>query len=325
MQDRALRPGDFVEVRNAAEILTTLDDRGELDALPFMPEMLPHCGRRFVVSSRTEKFCLYQVSRRIPDAVMLGDLRCDGSGHDGCQEECRFFWKESWLRRVGPGEPLPTLTDDGEARTALASLVAGNTRHAPGDNGQSDARYRCQYTDLGRASHGLAVWDPRAYLRELTSGNVPIGRFLRVIFRATIEETFHALGLMSKLPLPPIGAAPVTDPPLGLQPGEWVQVKTKDEIAATLNAEGKNRGLWFDREMLPYCGKTYRVRMRVSRLIDYQTGKMIHLKSDCLKLEGVVCSGDHSIGRWFCARQIFSYWRECWLRRVPESPEVAKR
>jgi hypothetical protein len=35
-----LRVGELVEVRNAAEILATLDDKGELHALPFMPEML---------------------------------------------------------------------------------------------------------------------------------------------------------------------------------------------------------------------------------------------------------------------------------------------
>src|SRR6266702_4179573 len=108
----------------------------------------------------------------------------------------------------------------------------------------------------------------------------------------------------------------VTAPTLGLQPGDWVEVKSRREIEATLSPGGKYRGLWFDREMLPFCGKRYRVRQRVSRIIDYQTGRLIELKSDCLKLEGVTCSGDHSLGRWFCSRAIYPYWRECWLRRV---------
>ena len=42
-------------------------------------------------------------SRRLRDAVLLEDLRCDGSGHGGCQAGCRIYWKESWLRRVQPG------------------------------------------------------------------------------------------------------------------------------------------------------------------------------------------------------------------------------
>jgi hypothetical protein len=49
---------------------------------------------------------------------------------------------------------------------------------------------------------------------------------------------------------------------------------------------------------------------------------MIEIKSDCLILDGVVCSGDHSLCRWFCPRAIYPYWREAWLRRVddPDPP-----
>ena len=72
--------------------------------------------------------------------------------------------------------------------------------------------------------------------------------------------------------------------------------------------------------MLPYCGGTYRVKRRVERLIDDRTGKMIRIPSDCLILDGVVCSGELSTGRWFCPRQIYPYWREAWLRRVDEPP-----
>ena len=321
MKEQPLRSGDVVEVKGPAEIIGTLDERGTLDGLPFMPEMLRYCGRQFVVSKRAEKVCIYQVSRRILGTVLLEDLRCDGSGHGGCQEECRLFWKKFWLRRVSLDQlPRASVEEEG-TREVLAKLVAANTKREVGAEGPPEIRYVCQYTEILRASQGLAVWDPRVYLRELTTGNVAIGRFLRVTVRALFEETLLALGLMSRIPLKPTRSAPVADPALGLQPGDWVQVKTKEEIAATLNSRGKNRGLWFDREMLPHCGKTYRVRMRVSRLIDYETGKMVDLKSDCVKLEGAVCSGDLSTSRWFCPRGIFPYWRECWLRRVPSPPD----
>jgi hypothetical protein len=39
-----LRIGELVEVRSAEEILATLDENGEPDGLPFMPEMLAWCG-----------------------------------------------------------------------------------------------------------------------------------------------------------------------------------------------------------------------------------------------------------------------------------------
>src|ERR1700675_2894438 len=45
-----LRRGDVVEVRSEEEILRTLDPSGKLGALPFMPEMLRFCGKRFRVS-----------------------------------------------------------------------------------------------------------------------------------------------------------------------------------------------------------------------------------------------------------------------------------
>ena len=52
-----LRVGEVVEVRGKDEILATLDERGELKALPFMPEMLQFCGRRFRVDKLAVKLC----------------------------------------------------------------------------------------------------------------------------------------------------------------------------------------------------------------------------------------------------------------------------
>jgi hypothetical protein len=89
-----LRAGDWVEVRSADEILATLDERGCLDALPFMPEMLAFCGRRFRISAVAHKTCdtaTFSGGRRMRDAVFLDDLRCDGAAHDVCQARCLFF------------------------------------------------------------------------------------------------------------------------------------------------------------------------------------------------------------------------------------------
>ena len=46
---------------------------------------------------------------------------------------------------------------------------------------------------------------------------------------------------------------------LNLQPGEWVQVRSFDEISATLNEEGKFKGLYFMPEMEKFCGKKFKV------------------------------------------------------------------
>jgi hypothetical protein len=111
--------------------------------------------------------------------------------------------------------------------------------------------------------------------------------------------------------------------PLNLQPGELVRIRTKNEILETLTGSPpKNRGMTFDPEMVRYCGRIARVRGRVSRLIDEQTGKMIFIKSDCIVLEGVVCMADF---HRFCTRSDFPFWREAWLERVESVPSNGHR
>ncbi len=316
MMGGTLRPGDLVEVKSAEEILATLDADGARGALPFMPEMLKFAGRRFVVDQRAEKICdtvHYSGSERIADAVLLDAPRCDGSAHGGCQAECRLFWKDAWLRRVGPDDP-PASPVGIATPTALADVLERNARHAP--TAQGGERYRCQATELFNASVRLSFWDPRAYLRVLTSGNVAIRHFVRIMARAVVSEGLRKLGRRSDMPL--AGTATKSSPasmPLGLQPGDRVRVKDRDGLARTLNKNGQTRGLWFDREMLPYAGKTFTVRRRITQFINDQNGEMIRLKTDCLTLEGVVCCGENSSKRWFCPRGIYPYWRESWLER----------
>jgi hypothetical protein len=318
MSQQKLRQGDLVEVKGPSEILATLDERGALTDLPFMPEMAPYCGRRFTVERRAEKVCdtiHYTGSRRLHDSVLLEDLRCDGSGHDGCQAECRLFWKEAWLRKVSPQEPPCPPFAPGE----LSALIERTSLHARSTvrmNGKDQQRYRCQATDLTKCTEHLKLWDLRAYVREYTSGNVPLGRFLRVTTRAAFKEPMRKLGLVPDVHMPGTAKKGVVFESLDLRPGELVRVKTREEIAATLNAEGRNRGLWFDREMLPYCGGTFRVRTRLRRFINDRDGSMVELKNEAVTLDGVVCSGDLSLRRWFCPRAIYPFWRECWLERV---------
>jgi hypothetical protein len=321
MNDQALRRGDVVEVRSAAEILGTLDENGDLDATPFMPEMIPYCGKRFTVDRRAEKLCdtinASQTSRRLPNAVLLDDVRCDGSGHAGCQAECRFYWEEAWLRRVDPAEPTPVAVDDPAATARLLSLVEGSATRP----GTSPVRFRCQATELLASTEQLSTTDPKPYLREYRSGNVPLGRFIRVMARASVMQPMKKLGW---LPMPHLKGSSTTSPAaerLDLQPGEWVRVKSREQVRETLTVKGTNRGLWFDREMMPFCGRTMQVRQRVTQIINERTGEMIHFTNDCIMLEHAVCSGDRSPGRWFCAREIYPYFRECWLERV-ETPET---
>jgi hypothetical protein len=131
------------------------------------------------------------------------------------------------------------------------------------------------------------------------------------------RQPLHKLKLLpSPPPVKGTRRAGSRDAALDLQPGELVRVKSKEQIGTTVSVDGRNRGLGFDWEMLPFCEKVYAVRQRIKKFIDDRTGYMIELKTDAVTLDGVVCSGDYSHGRWFCSRGIFPYWREAWLERV---------
>jgi hypothetical protein len=315
-----LRRGDCVEVGSPAEIFATLDKRGTLAGLPFMPEMAAYCGRRFVVDRRADKICdtiKYTGSRRLPDTVLLADLRCTGSSHGGCQAACRLFWKEAWLRKTAPDAP-PTRAFDPTELQSLIARISAHVKRSVDIDGLPQERWACQHTDLFTASEPLKFWDPRPYIGQYTHGNVGLGHCLRITARAAVEETLNKVGLMPDVFVHGTAETPPAFEPLNLQPGEWVQVRSKVEIAATLTPQGFNRRLWFDREMAAFCGGKYRVRERIVSFIDdcQDNGRMIEMKSDAVTLEGVFCSGELSLQRWFCPRQIYPYWRECWLRRV---------
>ena len=283
-----------------------------------MPEMVASCGCVFMVSRRAQKVCdtiQYTGSRRLQDTVLLDDQRCDGAAHGGCQAECRFYWKEQWLRPLAPGEE-PRAVADPEGVRLLQERLAPHVRRLEQRNGLPVETHRCQATDLLRASTRYRLWEPGQYVREVTSGNVAPLRFARVMVRALAWETRRKAGLLPEVHLAGTRVEPAPDETLGLRPGDWVEVKRPEELRSALTAAGRNRGLWFDREMLQYCGRRFRVRRRISRFIDDRNGKMVELKTDAVTLEGVTCTGEYSARRWFCPRAVYPYWRESWLRRV---------
>ena len=322
----SLRVGDLVEVRSEAEILATLDAEGKLDALPFMPEMLAHCGKRFRVSARAYKACdtiEWRQLRKMENAVHLEDLRCDGSAHGGCQAGCLLYWKDAWLKRVD--EPEATLPAEAEAAPSATreTLFAQAERPDPGGNG---ARiYSCQATELLRATtRFLKWWEPEQYFEDVRSGNAPLSNVLRGLLvgffnkfqQVNARLLPHFCLIHDCKPYPfVLGSAqgPPSDERLGLQPGDLVEVKSKEEIFATLDERDRNRGLRFDSEMLNYCGMRAKVLRRVEHIVDEQSGRMLHIKGDCIILEGIVCTGTFHRS---CPRRIFPYWREAWLRRA---------
>lgn len=325
-----LRAGDWVEVRSQEEILATLDDRGSLDALPFMPEMLQYCGRRFRVVKSAHKTCdtisTYR-NRRMESAVHLEGLRCDGAAHDGCQAACLLFWKKAWLRPAsGPG-PKEKRTDESSSRKREGQsgkrspcdleVLTRAVRVKAGTPETPEELYSCQATELVRATTPLKWWDPRQYMEDLLSRNIGLWDFLRYGALATLKAGMRLYWRVGQYwDIRGTAGHKTPTASLNLRPGELVQVLRKKEILGTLNAEAKNRGLSFDVEMAPYCGRTFRVLSRVDKIINDKNGKMIDLPNGCIILDGATCSGCLSRRRMFCPRAIYPYWREIWLKRV---------
>jgi len=321
------KAGDIVEVRSEAEILGTLDADGKLDGLPFMPEMLSFCGRRYRVRARAHKACDtidWQQFRRMESAVHLEELRCDGSAHGGCQAGCLLFWKEAWLRPVVPQDgERPRETD--AAGVSVETLI-GATQI--GTNEVGEPLFSCQATELLRASKGLLPWwEPSQYVQDVTSGNSTVPRVIRALLvglfnrfqraNARLLPRFCLVRGCKRYPFIEGKATNGSTPTgsLGLQPGEIVEIKSREEIFATLDENDKTQGLRFDGEMLKYCGRRARVLRRIENIIDEKTRRMLTIKRDCVILEGVICAGDYHRS---CPRAIYPYWREAWLRRVED-------
>jgi hypothetical protein len=326
-----LKVGERVEVRSEAEILSTLDATGRLDALPFMPEMLEFCGKQFTVLKRADKTCdtiNNAGSRRMWNAVHLDELRCNGVGHGGCQARCLLFWKEAWLKRAD--RPSESAFGNPAARASRQTLLDA-TKVKGGTDKPEDDIYSCQATDLLKASEPLSWWRPSQYVRDVRSGNASVWDVLRVmLFRAFAKSVSMGFAggqiwLYDRIQKA-IGGQPypfrkgrLTKTPaekLDVQPGDLVQIKSHDEILETLDERNKNRGLFFDVEMVPYCGGKYRVIQRVERIVNDRTGKLVKLPGGCLMLEGVVCRSHYSDRRIACPRAIYSFWREIWVRRA---------
>jgi hypothetical protein len=325
-----LRAGDWVVVRSVDEILATLDDGQSLGGLVFMPEMLPYCGKKLRVYKTAHKTCdttgSYQI-RRMTNAVHLEGLRCNGEGHGGCQAGCLFFWKEAWLERVTGDSASATGTNrfsvsDREGASAsveLRTLFDGARCRV--DEGEPE-RYRCQATELLKATTEVRRrdrFDPRFYLKDLTSGNVRLRDFVRYGALAMLNAFLlrwwgrripHLCGLAKE-------KTPVVK--TNLQAGELVQVRSKDAIMRTLDKDLRNRGLSFDVEMAPYCEHgTFPVLRRVEKIINEKTGRMMTLPNACIILDGLVCSGNYSSNRMFCSKSVYPYFREMWLKRVAD-------
>ena len=305
------KAGDWVQVLDFDEIEKTLDSDGTCDGLPFMPEMVQFCGCRFRVLRYAEKICaeipggqFVERAFHKKDIVVLDKLRCSGLSHDGCQRLCLLFWKTAWLRcAVGADS-----AEGSRGRALVPTIRSLKTK-------ESTVKYFCQATQLFQISYDRRRKDTLSQcitdLRTDAIGLFPMIALIVVPFVRKLRNRFFGrprlLGTLTRTPVDH----------LRLKAGDLVEVKSLNELQATLDRQGRNRGLVCDLELTQFCGERFSVHSRLDRMISEATGQMKTVYATVM-LEGVPCLCSYAVGG--CPRSDFSYFREIWLRRV-SSPE----
>lgn len=299
---KQLRNGDLVEMRSLNEIARTLKD-GALDDLPFMAEMLEFQGQRLRVSRRAKIACYAGGPYRgfnSENVVTLDGVRCSGAAHAGCQKACLIFWREEWLRKVENGST---------AKPDVSEIDQLQLRSV-----KPNGNYHCQASELFQYTHVVGRNERlKRYFAGWRSGNYNLFKAIRSFTAAMywwvrgklFGSYAYAAGTNTKTPVES----------LNLQPGEWVQVKPLDKIRETLDPRALNRGLYFSIDMRHLCGRKLRVRNRLDKMIEDDTGQMRQMRNTVC-LEGTTCGCSYSgLGMADCARCEFTYWREIWLQR----------
>ena len=301
--ETALKMGDWVEVLPLMDVLATLDGRGQLQGVPFMPEMIPFCGERFKITAVMAKICGGGGGVRAVTGtplLLLGELRCEGSSHDGCSRLCTLLWKTAWLKPVGGPSFESARAGSGENKVIW-----------PYQTQTGGGAYQCQATALPQATVPMSVAEKLGNaLDDVAGKHWGLGQLLKAYARAVFSRMRSMYERFVRR-VKQVKPTPIEK--LALQPGEWVEAKSMREISATLDQNHKNRGLLFSFYMAPYCGGRYRVKSRMGKFIDEHTGDMKYLENTVI-LEGVTCTGETTSG--MCRRAEYNYWREIWLKRA---------
>lgn len=100
---------------------------------------------------------------------------------------------------------------------------------------------------------------------------------------------------------------------LDLRAGEIVEIRSLEEILATLDLRGERDSLPFMPEMEAWCGKQARVLRRVNKIWDWIHFSGQRRMLDTVILENLRCDGCYHGG---CQGDCPLLWKEAWLRRA---------
>ena len=173
----------------------------------------------------------------------------------------------------------------------------------------------CQIPCLKLIAEGIAEVPPESFSRRLklmARRRLGPGRE-RAFKNYTNDRMNRFCALTGKSTKPSV--FPPNVPSERLQAGDWVRVRSIEEIEATLNHWKQVKGCTFMPEMAEYCGTTQRVLKSMKRFVD-ERDFLVKKSSGIILLEGAMCHGTSGFGR--CDRACFHFWREEWLEKVDE-------
>src|SRR5262245_20294146 len=103
--------------------------------------------------------------------------------------------------------------------------------------------------------------------------------------------------------------------------GDWVEVLSKEEILATLDASGRFEGMPFMPEMFDYCGKRFRVAKRAHKNCDPMNPISTRHLPNSVLLDNLRCSGLAHDG---CQAACSIFWKQVWLKPIDQSGTALK-
>ena len=186
-------------------------------------------------------------------------------------------------------------------------------------------RYFCQSTELFKATEAFPgkskPWLLRIVFREVRNGDRSVLEVVKLFVLWFLQRLQRRVSGQDFLP-GPRKRTPTES--LDLQPGEVVRIKSRAQIAETLDHWGRNRGMGICLEVTRYCGGGAEVRNRVHRIIDEKTGKMREMRNTVIlqnvrgpwMRRGRECLCYRELGD--CPRGELMFWREIWLERVTD-------
>ena len=105
-----------------------------------------------------------------------------------------------------------------------------------------------------------------------------------------------------------------------LRAGDWVEVRSKEEILATLDEQGRLQTLPFMPEMFQYCGQRFQVFKRAHKTCDPPSGLQARRMNSAVHLMGVRCGGESHGG---CQAGCLIFWKNAWLKKVESAATPA--